>query len=705
MRVSAEAVVLDTEGALEAHRTTIASSRKMIRMNIDDTYSDKELAVVRELATNAADSHLRAQNPNAFYVHCPTVLKPEFFVRDYGVGMTHEKMVGTYIVLGESDKDTSDDEAGMWGIGALAPFSKCDQYYITCYDGTSARHYGFAIAEDGCPTLYLLGEEPCQEPRGVRVGFSAEEKDFGKFEAAIQKIALGFGSQLETNAALKGVGEVAFTGAGWTAYLNCPLYSRWNVRQGGVIYPIDQHKVKLPIDHKLTFVVDCPIGGVKITPSRESIAYTDAMVAYLAERVEQAVEGVRASVTEQVKGIKSAVEFFETLKKLKPSFLTGEFVHKPTGLTGPSILADAPQVFFSAVKDTNGRWTFSTLGELKLTDHIKHGTAFMIDDVTPYLDPSREEAVNKGRDWLTQSEVRRLSRLTRAYLDAAKREHGLFLFNTTYSTAFWKATLPGMKRVPLTFEEVRKAIPRRIAPPVNARPPIRGIALAKAAGEQRPVFEIAPRAKGENVAWVSSDQYRKAAGALFKLARRFDFAGLYIVAPGSVEVMAEHGVPPLREAINAVLAEKGTAFDQWYASRNTGHYQIKNLTDYLSRLLVVDAEAYDRFARTRGVLGGIARALRNVSAAHAIEMSEEERRACAVLLVDAAGKAIEIETPEDIKALAAAAKQFSDNYGHPVVKWFDHVAYLKTDDQIIRAGKAVIHIEKLFPLTERVRGY
>jgi hypothetical protein len=705
MRVAAEAKVLDTEGSLEAHRTTIASSRKTIRMMIDGMYADKELAVARELATNASDSHRRAGRTDAFYIHCPTLLKPEFFVRDYGVGMTHEKVIGTYIVLGESDKDTSDDEAGMWGIGALAPFSKSDQYYITCYDGETARHYGFGIAEDGVPTLHLMAEEACQEPRGVRVGFSAEEKDFAKFEAAIQKIALGFGSQLETNIALKGAGEVAFKGDDWTAYTNCPLGARWNVRQGGVVYPIDPHKLNAPHDHKLTFVIDCPIGSVKMTPSRESVAYTDEVVAYLVDRVAQAADDVRLSVIEQVKGVESAVEFFEKLKKIKPSFLTCSFVHEPTGLTGPSILAVAPQVFFSAIKDSNGRWTFSTLAQLNLMDHIKFGSAYMIADVTPYLDPSREE-VTRGREWLTNSEVRRLSRLTRAFLDAQKLEHGLFLFNTDYSEGFWKATLPEMKRKPLSLEEVRSAIPRRVAPPSPNRPPLKGIALAKAAGEQRPVFEIAERAQGETVAWVSSDQYRKAAGPLFKLARRFGLVGLYIVAPGATAHMSDNGVLPLREALEGLLAKQGVSFTHWYASRNsTDHYSTKNLLDFLGRLMKADAEAYETLARTRGRLGGIARSLRKVSTATLLEMSEEERKACTALLVDADGKAIEVEPPEEIMTLRSAAKEFSDNYGHPVVKFFDHVATMKTTDQIRRAAKAVIHIEKLFPLTERLRGY
>lgn len=93
------------EGFGETANFTIAASGKAFKGLIDGLYSRKIEAAIRELATNAFDSHKAARSIAPFEVHLPTALQPTFWIRDYGVGMSHALMMRRYTTLFDSTKD------------------------------------------------------------------------------------------------------------------------------------------------------------------------------------------------------------------------------------------------------------------------------------------------------------------------------------------------------------------------------------------------------------------------------------------------------------------------------------------------------------------------------------------------------------------------------------------------------------------------
>ena len=84
----------------------------------DGLYSNKILAVIRELSTNAYDSHVDAGVADrAFEVHLPTRLEPYFHVRDYGTSMTHDQCMTLYTTYFRSTRNDSNDAVGCLGLG------------------------------------------------------------------------------------------------------------------------------------------------------------------------------------------------------------------------------------------------------------------------------------------------------------------------------------------------------------------------------------------------------------------------------------------------------------------------------------------------------------------------------------------------------------------------------------------------------------
>lgn len=708
MLVATKVNDFQTGGALNARKSTMELSAKTFKMQIDSIYSDKIGAPVRELASNAWDSHLRAGTERPFYVQVPTPLHPEFAVRDYGSGMTDAIMENVYIVLGRSDKEQTNKEVGMWGLGSKSPFAYTDQYTISCYDGETVRHYGYGLAEDEIPTLYTMDIQPCDEPRGVRVAFSVEDRDFQAFEKAVRLIAVAHENAFETNITLADKADCLFKGDDWYALTDSVLPVGWYARQGCVIYPLDRAQVEYPNpgwDSKYRFILDCPIGTVKVTPSRESIEYVEEVTDYLKSRVANVIETVKDAIWDQIKDIGSVQKFFAQAAALKPSFVSAEFTHPATGLKTPLLSANAPQAIFTISQEDQGRWAFEQPTTLAIDDKSNYsGRHFLVmNEALGFLDPSRGEVKPTVAAWLSTSEQRRLSRFARAYMEKNGIQRAVLLMNYEHDAAFWTACFPKAQVESITFETLRDTMPRRIVPPTStAKPPIRGLALAKAAGEQKPVFEI-NTSGGLKYAWISSAQHRRQAGALFRLAKRFNVDALYIAAPQVQHMMTEAAIPHLREAIDKSLVAQETSFADWYYSKDTlEHYTIRPYVEYL-RALLPNTAAYDRLAKGSGAYSTVARQLQRLLRIPESEIKEEEKKALEALLVNEHDTVIKPPRPPEAQALSAILThmQGSAFYSNPAYGLFQNVRKCEDKVEAMKIVNLILYLQKNFPLSTK----
>ena len=84
-------------GDFEQRDVAIGDVAFILDMFADKVYSNKERAVIRELACNAHDSHVMAGTTDVpFDVHLPTQLEPWFSLRDYGTGLADDDIANVY---------------------------------------------------------------------------------------------------------------------------------------------------------------------------------------------------------------------------------------------------------------------------------------------------------------------------------------------------------------------------------------------------------------------------------------------------------------------------------------------------------------------------------------------------------------------------------------------------------------------------------
>ena len=280
--------IVERDGIANDGAFSIQFNAKMAKILSDGLYSDKIQSIVREIACNAVDSHVEAGYADRpIEVHLPTTWEPWFHVRDFGVGLDHNQVIGIYTVYGASTKTNSNEFIGQLGLGSKSPFSYVDAFDVTARKDGVERQYSMYKNEEGMPSVAMLGEFATTEPNGVTVKMPVKQEDIRRFA---EKAALVF-SWFDTKPTITGVSSlqifehnIAYEGIGWklrkrnnNAYSNDPV-NRAVALMGRVAYPLDSNSINdLTVAQKtlleMPIVLAFDIGELEVAASREGLGY------------------------------------------------------------------------------------------------------------------------------------------------------------------------------------------------------------------------------------------------------------------------------------------------------------------------------------------------------------------------------------------------------------------------------------------------
>jgi len=290
MKIGTEKNEVHTTGGGEKARFKIAANRQAFQILSDGLYANKILAIVRELSTNARDSHIDAGKADLpIQVHLPNPIEPWFSVRDFGLGLSHEDIMTVYNSYFESTKTKSNDVTGCLGLGSKSPFSYTDQFTVaSCFNGVR-RLYNAYIDEDGAPSIREIQSTKTDECNGLEIQVAVETSDFHRFNEAAQKALIRFNPLPE----VIGTADFKFNPIKYAIATD-----RWALRdtnndrygyrdrseavaiQGAVAYPINTSAMK-DLTRAQQMVLEAPldiqfeIGELMVTASREALSYGD----------------------------------------------------------------------------------------------------------------------------------------------------------------------------------------------------------------------------------------------------------------------------------------------------------------------------------------------------------------------------------------------------------------------------------------------
>jgi len=268
---------------------------------------DKKRYPVRELSTNAWD-----ESKGDFEVHLPTMLNPVFRVRDHGPGMSHDTMITVYARLYASSKRKDNEKVGGWGLGSKSPFAYlvddkgAGSYNVTSFHDGVMRAYVLSLSQDGSPVMRLLAECPTTERSGLDVSFPVRREDIRDFHDAAHDVLWSFNPRPKIFPEIKWPQPIVqSSGLNWTSYKRGTIpFDGPTVRMGCVMYPFDLRQIKTTgfLDIYDSVLFEAPIGSLKVTLSREELAYDDTTKATLSRLVEEYeqtfISQVRQKVTE-----------------------------------------------------------------------------------------------------------------------------------------------------------------------------------------------------------------------------------------------------------------------------------------------------------------------------------------------------------------------------------------------------------------------
>ena len=180
--------VLSNVGEIGEFR--IRNSAKAFSILSSGLYANKVRAIIRELSCNAVDSHTAAgKQDTPFDVHLPNSLEPWFSIRDYGTGLSHDQVTQIYTTYFESTKTDSNEFIGALGLGSKSPFSYTDNFTVTAIQNGVKGIYSAFINASGVPSIAKMMDEATDEPAGVEVKFSVNERyDFDKFRQEARQV-------------------------------------------------------------------------------------------------------------------------------------------------------------------------------------------------------------------------------------------------------------------------------------------------------------------------------------------------------------------------------------------------------------------------------------------------------------------------------------------------------------------------------------
>ena len=300
----------------------------IFQMFTSNIYSNPIGSIVREITSNAVDSHIAAD------VDTPVIVRLGYdentkgkyiSIIDYGVGMSPKLIDDVYTVYFESTKRDSNDEIGGFGIGGKTPLAykrmvgsgEYDNsfFLITNYNGVK---YFYNIYEgQKSPEYILLHKEETNEHNGTEVRIPVLHSDIYKFETEIIKqlyyfdniVFEGFSDRIQNDYKIYKGKTFLYRGNDISHYVHVCL--------GKVAYPIDYSILGLDATKfSIPVAVNVPIGKINVVTSREHLDYSEETIKYLKEKLIEVVDELKTMLAKQHNNIITLSDYFNHKKNV-----------------------------------------------------------------------------------------------------------------------------------------------------------------------------------------------------------------------------------------------------------------------------------------------------------------------------------------------------------------------------------------------------
>lgn len=326
-----EATIL---GEIEENTVSIATEDTDFIVGLLTTklYSDPITSFIREIASNAEDSHTEAGIDKPIIVELGEELDGTYYCRiqDFGTGISPEKATTIYAKLGKSTRNESNNFIGGFGIGKFSSlaYSKGAPVHITSiHEGTK---YSYVMYQDGPKIkLDLLYSSPTEEHNGVEIKVSIKEIEIEEFAKKITSNLPFFNNvyfstnfsdsaykitihnsirqkELFEDIQIKKFKNFSIMGTGSKNH-SLPRNVYLRAVLGKVIYKIDTDNIPYSLYHKAinhsnrALILNFEVGELDVSPNREALVYSDKTIKAIEEKMKLTYYEIREVFFKAVK--------------------------------------------------------------------------------------------------------------------------------------------------------------------------------------------------------------------------------------------------------------------------------------------------------------------------------------------------------------------------------------------------------------------
>lgn len=307
--------VLDSDGIKKKYQYGIKDP-VIVMQTLAGLYSNIQRIIVQEYISNARDAHREVGREDVpVVVTLPMDLDPNLKIRDFGPGLTEERVGEVFCWFGESTKRVDNSQTGGFGIGAKCAFAYTESFMVETYVDGEMRRY-VALKDDGetgLPSFNQMGDTvKTNEKNGTCIIIPITEWDFNNIRTWLKRTCQYWDVKpTVTNDTMNwDDNEVVMSGDGWDLITTendkyYGLRGSPKVILDGIPYDVSgdiygnlesEYRHVLNLNVLLYFKT----GEVLPAVNRESLKVTDKVKETVCERLRIVYNKIKDEVTSQI---------------------------------------------------------------------------------------------------------------------------------------------------------------------------------------------------------------------------------------------------------------------------------------------------------------------------------------------------------------------------------------------------------------------
>lgn len=392
-------------------------------------YSNPKQTLVQEYLCNGRDATREKSVKTPMKVTLPTNLDPVFKVRDYGVGISPDRIRDVFVLYGKSTKRGTDTQTGGFGIGAKSAWAYTDSFTIVTYIDGVAREYLAHIGDNQNGKLVPLSETPTSEPNGTEIQIGVKKQDIQDFVNATYRATMFW----DVRPQFEGITEPEIPNFyktmkavmhrdNWAIYKSGDLTrfiegtNSYNYGRsgGGIVMVVDGIPYKLSnkfhelpnvrkfqeyLHYDMVLTIAVGNGDVEVSASREAISDSEFSQKQINELAEDVLKSIEKQIEAELAKVKTFSDYVQTHRNINATLNNNLPTEKVIGKTKYAI--DGRHCLKADIFNHVSITSYTLQNQRNHKQVVSSERAvhlFLSKNVTFFYQDNLEEGPNKTRD-------------------------------------------------------------------------------------------------------------------------------------------------------------------------------------------------------------------------------------------------------------------------------------------------------------------